>query len=263
MYAIITENDVSKWDDRMGFSYHFPSRYLKFLQTGTKIIYYKGRMINKEYAFKRLSPLPHYFGIGTIGKIIPEKNSTNFYAEINDYARFTKAVPFKIDKNTLEEIPPRRIKNYYRDGVRIIDQNTYNRILNLASIEETNKQLNDQKENDLVTVIREGKKTRVYTFKYERKKECRDQALRIHGYSCMVCEFNFKNTYGEWGEGYIHVHHLRPLSSNDEEVEINPELDLAVVCANCHSMIHRKKNVLLSIPQLKGYLTSKLNLKAP
>lgn len=37
-----------------------------------------------------------------------------------------------------------------------------------------------------------------------------------------------------------------------EEVEINPETDLVPVCANCHRMIHRRKDDVLTIEELKS-----------
>ncbi len=63
----------------------------------------------------------------------------------------------------------------------------------------------------------------------------RDGRLR-----CEVprCDFDFEETYGELGQGYAHVHHLRPLSASDSVIETRLD-DLAVVCANCHAMIHQ------------------------
>jgi 5-methylcytosine-specific restriction enzyme A len=40
------------------------------------------------------------------------------------------------------------------------------------------------------------------------------------------------------------VHHLRPLSEIGEEYLLNPEEDLRPVCANCHSMLHRRRTAL-------------------
>lgn len=56
--------------------------------------------------------------------------------------------------------------------------------------------------------------------------------------SCEVpgCGFNFAAVYGEVGEGYAQVHHLRPLA---EAERVTALTDLIVVCANCHAMIHR------------------------
>ncbi len=67
----------------------------------------------------------------------------------------------------------------------------------------------------------------------------------------MVCGFNFEKYYGEQGKNSIEVHHVVPLAYNEEEVEVDPQKYLAVVCSNCHRMIHRHKNYILSINQLK------------
>ncbi|MFL9828744.1 HNH endonuclease [Rhodoplanes sp. SY1] len=53
------------------------------------------------------------------------------------------------------------------------------------------------------------------------------------------CGFEFRATYGELGVGFAEVHHLKPLSeapANGRSVRLS---ELAVVCANCHRMIHR------------------------
>jgi len=52
------------------------------------------------------------------------------------------------------------------------------------------------------------------------------------------CAFDFEKVYGPIGANYAQVHHLIPLSSSDDQRETTL-LDLAIVCANCHAMIHR------------------------
>ena len=47
MPLIITENDVSKWDDITGEQYHFPAKYRNIVLPGREIIYYKGKMKSK------------------------------------------------------------------------------------------------------------------------------------------------------------------------------------------------------------------------
>ena len=50
--------------------------------------------------------------------------------------------------------------------------------------------------------------------------------------------------YGSIGTGYIEAHHLNPVSSlKDTVVTLDPRLDFAVLCANCHRMIHRLDDV--------------------
>jgi 5-methylcytosine-specific restriction enzyme A len=63
---------------------------------------------------------------------------------------------------------------------------------------------------------------------------------RIKGTTCEVCGTNFSRQYGPIGEGYIEAHHLRPLASLvGTKVPMNTERDFAVLCANCHRMVHR------------------------
>ena len=97
----------------------------------------------------------------------------------------------------------------------------------------------------------DGKKTEYYVTRYERSPQNRAAAIRIHGCKCSVCGFDFEKTYGALGKNFIEVHHLVPLSSLDEEVKVNPETDLVCLCANCHRMIHRKVNAILTPEQLK------------
>jgi hypothetical protein len=56
---------------------------------------------------------------------------------------------------------------------------------------------------------------------------------------CEVCGFSFEQCYGEAGAGFAEVHHLTPLHDTDGIRRTTLE-DLAIVCANCHRMLHRK-----------------------
>jgi 5-methylcytosine-specific restriction protein A len=79
---------------------------------------------------------------------------------------------------------------------------------------------------------------------YERSKINRAACIQIHGSSCLICGFNFSKLYGDLGSGFIHIHHVVPLSEIGEEYVCNPAKDLVPVCPNCHAMLHRKKPVL-------------------
>ncbi|TCI03059.1 HNH endonuclease [Corallincola luteus] len=57
---------------------------------------------------------------------------------------------------------------------------------------------------------------------------------------CEACNFDFKDTYGSDGEGYIECHHNKPLSELKSTQKTKLE-DLAVLCANCHRIIHRSR----------------------
>lgn len=57
---------------------------------------------------------------------------------------------------------------------------------------------------------------------------------------CQVCGFNFHDTYGEIGSDFIEGHHTVPISELKGEV-ITKVKDVALVCSNCHRMLHRKR----------------------
>lgn len=95
----------------------------------------------------------------------------------------------------------------------------------------------------------EGAKKTVTVNSFERDAKARRACIDYHGLSCKCCGFNFGHVYGEHGEGFIHVHHVKPLHSIGEEYEVDPVQDLIPLCPNCHSMIHRR-NSLLSVDEL-------------
>ncbi|MER7541550.1 HNH endonuclease [Spirillospora sp. NPDC127506] len=65
-----------------------------------------------------------------------------------------------------------------------------------------------------------------------------DQARKLRdGLACEVCGFSFERTYGSRGADYIECHHVVPLHvSGETKTRLQ---DLALLCANCHRMIHR------------------------
>lgn len=84
----------------------------------------------------------------------------------------------------------------------------------------------------------EGMLRRVYVNAYERNPAARAACIAHHGASCVVCGFDFAAMYGPLAEGFIHVHHLVPLSQVGGAYEVDPVADMRPVCPNCHAVIH-------------------------
>lgn len=103
-------------------------------------------------------------------------------------------------------------------------------------------------------VLQEGSRQRVSVNVYERNPVARRRCMGHYGTNCVVCGLNFGKMYGEIGEGYIHVHHLRPLSEVGEEYQIDPINDLRPVCPNCHAMIHRR-DPPYTVEEVRGFLS--------
>jgi hypothetical protein len=84
----------------------------------------------------------------------------------------------------------------------------------------------------------EGALSRITVNAYERNVAARRKCIEIHGTACCICGFNFGATYGPLAEGYIHVHHIRPLSDIGAKYVVDPAEDLRPVCPNCHAVLH-------------------------
>ncbi|WP_244216286.1 HNH endonuclease [Phytopseudomonas daroniae] len=84
----------------------------------------------------------------------------------------------------------------------------------------------------------------------ERKKK---HALSRHGkLECEACGFDFQQRYGNAGIGLIDVHHLRPLHTLEPGQKTRLD-DLALLCANCHRVVHAGRH-WLSLEELKQTL---------
>ena len=67
------------------------------------------------------------------------------------------------------------------------------------------------------------------------------QALAAYGaLRCEACGFDFEARYGERGRGFIEAHHTKPVHTLGDG-KVTKLDDLALVCANCHRMIHARQ----------------------
>ncbi|RYD85657.1 MAG: DUF3427 domain-containing protein [Verrucomicrobiaceae bacterium] len=112
-----------------------------------------------------------------------------------------------------------------------------------------------------IVLYREGTVHQIMVNAYERNNAARRTCIAHWGTNCAVCNFDFGETYGPRGEGFIHVHHLRPLVEIGETYEVDPITDLRPVCPNCHAMLHRGE--LLSIEELQELLQESVRQVKP
>jgi len=73
---------------------------------------------------------------------------------------------------------------------------------------------------------------------YDRNSVARDECKKLHGTACVICGFDFGKRYGSEFAGFIHVHHLVPLSKVGKKYKVDPKTDLVPLCPNCHAVIH-------------------------
>ena len=92
----------------------------------------------------------------------------------------------------------------------------------------------------------------------ESKSKFRDPALRSAALAradgrCAGCRKNYRRVAGGKGEKCLVVHHKKQLKDIDQPRETRVS-DLAVVCANCHMMLHADRGKALTIAQLQKLL---------
>jgi len=84
----------------------------------------------------------------------------------------------------------------------------------------------------------EGRRHLVVHLERERNRSIvRKKKKSAASLAYEICKFSFKHWYGTEAADYCEVHHLVPFSKVEETTETRLE-DLAVVCANCHRVIH-------------------------
>lgn len=65
-----------------------------------------------------------------------------------------------------------------------------------------------------------------------------------------------KKTCGEHGKRFIHVHHIWPLRTLDEGCQIDPVMELVLLCPNCHAMVHWDNGAVTSRGEIDDILLS-------
>jgi 5-methylcytosine-specific restriction enzyme A len=98
----------------------------------------------------------------------------------------------------------------------------------------------------------------------ERDPKLRNRKLdetRRHGLpvACEVCDFDFGHTYGSRGLNYIECHHRTPLHVTGQTR--TRLADLALLCSNCHRMIHRTSQ-WLTVQELKNLVNAQRRVTA-
>jgi 5-methylcytosine-specific restriction protein A len=95
----------------------------------------------------------------------------------------------------------------------------------------------------------------------ELVRRAKEKAMDEQGkLACMACTFDFAAVYGAVGLGYIKCHHLLPLAELAQE-RLSRLSDLALVCSNCHRMLHRKRP-WLSLGQLSALVVAGVTMRA-
>ena len=105
--------------------------------------------------------------------------------------------------------------------------------------ETASGEITDYNDSPERTEFVEGDSLEVTLTDHERDPRARRKCIEFFGAECKICGFSFGKKYGVLGEGFIHVHHIDPLSSTVGPRITNATTDLIPVCPNCHAMLHK------------------------
>lgn len=190
--------------------------------------------------------------------VAPESPSSDLYViQGNQGTDFVPPVPL----NQLSWFPAflKSQSNFSLGFNRISDESV---VLALSAIQAEDSELlfaPSLPDIDFSASMSEGGRRMVSHLQRERKRERKRALIEAKktailsskgNLSCEACGFDFSTTYGHLGDGFCEVHHLIPLSASDESVTTTLT-DLAVLCSNCHRIIHRS-DPMLSVAELSA-----------
>jgi predicted HNH restriction endonuclease len=96
----------------------------------------------------------------------------------------------------------------------------------------------------------EGLRAETKSYSVGRNRRLRDLALKKARGVCCVCDVDYREILDGNGVRVLQVHHRKQLAANDAPV-VTCLSDLAVVCANCHMLIHMNPKQAFSVEELR------------
>ena len=209
-----------------------------------------------------------------------DENISKIDNESHPYVRLVSVIainkqPVKIDTNTwsfnkcnrgqicsinnLEQINNPNLsieekQNFIWKLFNNIDVNLYKNIPNLTEgyDEIEDYAVTEGTERSILKLHKYRERDRTVVSKAKKK------AKQENKFFCEVCSFNFENQYPKLGDNFIECHHKLPIAEGGvRETKVE---DLAIVCSNCHRMLHRKNNLgkYLTVDELAKIIKKKM-----
>ena len=219
--------------------------FTETLSKENKNIFYSNQNFNQIDMYQTI-----YFSYGNnivATATFVEKIDTSLDRNDSDFNCGHKLENIKIINSELK-LNFEKFENFH--NMKYIDteewQDEINRVINQELIEIYPDDIEDKN-------LFEGAKKQITVNAYERNSQARKECVEHYGTKCSICDFDFEKKFGDIGKGFIHVHHVKPLSEIDKEYKINPVKDLRPVCPNCHVMLH-KKIPAYSIEEIRNFI---------
>lgn len=206
------------------------------------------------------------------------KTGKKYITYCQDYLKQTE---IELRKFPVKEIHLKVWNKYFKENPELnIDQKTdfdqvdwnwltqdlhlfvYRKVLNLYKPKDEDEITSGQIDDQIEPISIEGQSKLAIHMRYERDssliRKIKENAIKANPMlNCEVCGFSFFEKYGSLGQGFIEAHHKNPLSETKETKTTKD--DIALVCSNCHKMIHKgisklEGNTILALNELKEML---------
>lgn len=191
-------------------------------------------------------------------KTLSGRSDTHFSQKVRNLVSHDTLL--KKDLITYKKQKPSGLLKITEDGKKYLSANTESlQYLNKSGFSETQRK--KVIKEDLGSLVIEEGYLEVTSPKEKKKRSRKLTQLAREHYSengkikCSGCNFDFDTFYGPTAKSYIEIHHLKPISTYGEK-DISKKLaqalaDVRPLCSNCHRMVHRNKDNLLSINELQ------------
>ena len=162
------------------------------------------------------------------------------------------------DRRFIQMYGTTKIKLSIPDGHIITTEDFVSDLFRLIKVRETAHNLEAEMLGREDDTFPEGRRVQRIHIIRERSPRLVSLAKKRHAerhggnLPCEACGFDFKDRYGPRGDLFIEAHHTLPLSTSDESETCVEHL--ALVCANCHRMLHKKP--WMSVNELKSLLAT-------
>jgi 5-methylcytosine-specific restriction protein A len=177
----------------------------------------------KVMNFRRFDPA--FTSVGRVGLAHGSKDDESVW---NEFARAPERL--------------RRAAAAIRDGIALADHISGN---------DDEEEIVDAQEGRLLTVLHLRRERSRKLVEARKNKALKD----VGELRCECCDLNFEERYGERGRGFIEIHHTKPVHTLVEGYKTSLG-DLALVCSNCHRMIHRQRP-WLSVAEVRDMVRSR------
>lgn len=157
---------------------------------------------------------------------------------LTSYSQLDKKTFFEFNEN-LEEL--KRISTLIMESIN--NEETVNKLYKIE--DEEDNYVKESFEGEIIYKLHKARE-RDSKLSESKKKLVFKETGKLE---CEICGFDFYQKYGNLGKGFIECHHTIQLSIYKTNQKTKLE-DLALVCSNCHRMLHRNLDNM-SINNLK------------